>query len=195
MERWAPCAIAEAWQLRLRHRVHAPPVTVTDLTAKCRRVWTRRLLMWKVELYAEEALRGDIKRLGADFAARATCEVLVVAAAHRLSAAVLFVDLAAAFDSAVRELLMAGRMAPQAVRSNLLRMGVDERIVEVLPCGRRRVAAGRRRRGHGRLGEGRSPEHMVSAKGLRTGGPYAVGHARRRSSWRHLVQLLLRCHA
>ena len=108
------------------------PITISDSLAKGWHLWVRALLLDKVAQFAHTTQCGGLLGRGTHFASHVIrCFCTMVAAAGE-SCAVLFADLVAAFDSVVRELLMAGRLEPEALRRRLASLPLDPDVVEAI---------------------------------------------------------------
>ena len=81
---------------------------------------------------AEDSQRGGLNRTGSDFASHTIRQVMIATKARSWSSAVLFVDLVTAFDSVIREIIMGGKMAPDRLRVNLAKLGLDADIIEAV---------------------------------------------------------------
>ncbi len=72
---------------------------------------------------------GGLNHKGTDFASHALSSFLEASRARGWSAANLYVDLVAAFDSVVREIVMGARLSPAALHGRLSLLKLDEDVI------------------------------------------------------------------
>ncbi len=73
-----------------------------------------------------------MRKRGTNVASHMLRQFQQAAAALGKSSAILYLDLAAAFDSVVREIAMCGRLQGAALESNFRHLDLDEGIVEAI---------------------------------------------------------------
>ncbi len=111
------------------------PGVVADASAKAWHLWVRCMLLQKVEAFTSDSQHGGLAGEGMDFAAHSLRQFFMLALQKKLSAAVLFVNLAAAFDSLIREVVMGAQMENGKLRCNLIAIGLGPHVAEgVLWC-------------------------------------------------------------
>ena len=108
------------------------PITISDSLAKGWHLWVRALLLERVGLFAHTTQCGGLLRRGTHFAAHMVRSFCMLAALTGESCAVFFGDLIAAFDSVVREIIMGGRLDPDALRRRLRALALEPDVVEAI---------------------------------------------------------------